>query len=112
MAIAVSSTSNPAGVATDGSNVSIYATTSTGAAAAARSVAVSITSKVAQTVVRVTATRGTLPDIYMQQKASAVFSTMGAWIYDALIPDGSTSSIKVEWSGAVTSLLNHITVFK
>lgn len=104
MAVAITRTADPAGVASSG-GVTSYTSQSIGTAAVGRYVYVLVTAGTASdptacTIGGVSATAGTL----------ASFGSMRARLFSLRVDTGTTADIAVTWSSAVTSTQNHITV--
>lgn len=106
MAVAITQTANPAGV-TAVSSVTTYSAASIGTASDDRIVVVLIGKEVATVVVN-SVTIGGIPAILV---GGTTFGSMGSWIYFASFPTNTTADIAVTWSGAITSIQNHIAVY-
>lgn len=111
MAVAITRTADPAGVTHSG-NVTTYSAASVGAAAPGRHVVVCIGKEVAT----VTASSVTITDDVgtrsMVSIGGTTFGNNGAWMYRAPVSwTATTVDIAVTWSGAITNIQNHITVY-
>ena len=107
MAVAITQTADPAGVAADGSFNTTYSTLSIGTATDDRVVVVVIGKEVAT---RVPGTV-TLGGLTMVQASGTTFGSMGAWLYYLSYPTGTTATVVIAWGGAVASTENHIAVY-
>jgi hypothetical protein len=110
VAVDITQTANPAGV-TAVSSVTTYSAASTGTAAPDRTIVVLIGKEVAT----VTASSATINDgsgvKSMTSIGGTTFGNMGAWIYRAFCPTGTSADIAITWSGAITNVQNHIAVY-
>lgn len=106
MAVAITQTANPAGV-NHSANVTTYTAAAIGTASVDRIVVVAIGKEVATVVVNSVTIAGVAATLI----AGNTFGSMGAWLYFAPVPTGTTGDVVVTWSGAITNIQNHIAVY-
>jgi len=110
LAVSITRTADPAGVAA--ANTATYTAVSTGTAAADRIVAIAITWEANVNLTSVTIDSGG-GDVDMNLAVNVRFSTtMGAAIAYKHVPIGTTATVKVTFSGSVASTANHIGVYR
>jgi len=105
VAVGITQTANPAGVGTSG-NVATYSGVSVGTASADRVIAVLIGIEEAVTISGVT-----IGGVAMQLASQSYFTEMGAGIFWAPFPTGTTADVAVTLSGPADSSQNHIAVY-
>lgn len=103
---------DPAGVTADGSNVTSYATIATGTADPTR-VGVAVIGKEVATVVvnSVTIDDGTGARPMIPSGTIATLGNQGVWMYFLPIPSGTAATVAITWSGAITNVQNHMTLY-
>lgn len=106
MAVAITQTANPAGVS-HSANATTYTAASIGTASDDRIVVVGIGKEVVTVVVNSVTIGGVTAALI----AGNTFGSMGAWLYFAPIPTGTTADVVITWSGAITNIQNHISVY-
>ncbi len=106
MAVAITQTANPAGAGST-ANIVTHTAAAIGTASLDRIVVVAI----GKEVVTVTPTAVTIGGVTAALINGNTFGSMGAWLYFAPVPTGTTADILVTWSGAVTNIQNHIAVY-
>ncbi len=107
MAVAITRTADPAGVAADGSNNSTYTNASIGTASDDRIVVVAIGKEVTTTTI----SGVTIGGVAAAQISGTTFNNMGAWLYYLAVTAGTTATIVVSWNGAISATANHIAVY-
>lgn len=111
MAVAIAQTADPAGVSHSG-NVTTYSTISIGAAAADRIVLLVVGKEVATVVLNSVTCDSGGGAVAMRLANGNTFGNMGAWIYWLGVPSGTTANFALTWSGAITNIQNHISVYR
>ncbi len=106
MAVAITRTADPAGVAGSG-NATTYTSAATGTASDDRVTAVTISKEVAT----LAPSSVTLAGDLMRLASGNTFGSMGAWIYWLGNPSGTTATVVVNWGGNPLSTENHISVY-
>lgn len=102
---------DPAGAASV-ANVTTYADIATGTADPTRVGVVVIGKEVATVVVNsVTIDDGTGVRSMIQSGTIATLGNQGSWMYFLPIPSGTTATVAITWSGAVTAAQNHMTLY-
>lgn len=102
---------DPAGAASV-ANVTTYAAIATGAANPTRVAVLLIGKEVATVVVNsVTIDDGTGARAMIQSGTVAALGNVASWIYFLPIPSGTDATAEITWSGAVTGVQNHITLY-
>lgn len=107
MAVAITQTANPAGVATS-SGVATYSGVSIGTESPDRVIVVTIGKEEATGF---TPSSVTIDGQLMRFQNGTTFGNMGAWIYWRPWPTGTTADIAVDWGGVVAGTANHIAVY-
>ena len=111
MAVAITRTANPAG-ATAVSNVTTYSAQSVGSAAKGRLVVVCIGKEVATVTLSSVTIADDVGTRSMTSIGGTTFGNNGAWMYSAPVSDTATTvTIAATWSGAITNVQNHITIY-
>lgn len=110
MAVAISRTADPAGIAHT-ANVTTYAGAAIGTASADRVVLVLVGKEVATTVLSSMTCDSGGGAVAMRLASGNTFGSMGAWIYWLGVPTGTTASFALTWSGAILAAENHIAVY-
>lgn len=102
---------DPAGVSST-ANVTSYAGIATGTADPTR-VGVAVIGKEVATVVvnSVTINDGTTTRSMISAGAVATFGNQAVWIYYLPLPNGTTATVDITWSGAITNVQNHLTLY-
>jgi hypothetical protein len=120
VAVAISRTANPAGVADDGTvdHVTLYSGVAIGATATDRMIVVAIGKEAGAvgTVFPFSAALdvgGTVYDL-VQIGSSAEFGAMGAYLWrtQAFVTAGTTADLYVGWAAAVTAVQNNVAVYR
>ena len=111
MAVAITRTADPAGV-THSANVTTYSAQSVGAAAPDRLVVVCIGKEVATVTVSSVTITDDVGTRAMASIGGTTFGNNGAWMYRSPVSfTATTIDIAVTWSGAITNIQNHITIY-
>lgn len=110
MAVSITRTANPAGVATDGSNVATYSTVSIGSASADRIVVVGVVCEDNATINSVTIDSGGGATA-MNAGSAGSFGTAKARLFWLPVASGTTATIAVTYSEGVLDTLNGIAVY-
>lgn len=107
MAVAITQTANPAGVATS-SSVATYSGVSTGTASADRVIVVAMGKEVAGVVIQSATIDGNAMTFHT---GSSTFGSVSAAVCWRAWPTGTTADIAVTFNGAAADTENHIAVY-